>query len=394
MTPQVQAGALGRALQTGMGVQAGAPSLAAPRLGAGAAVPALDTTKPRRVAPGAAMPPVVPGERIKLGGMELEMRPGMTDEEKFQRELEKYQKQQDIIESRKLAERDRANRGYFAVLKRANYFGEGLDDLTYEDVKDIDLEPTFKEYTQARQAQAALERAGILARAQAGRGTYVQGVVPGEDTPQLIFAPSGGGELKPTGVQAPPKEGSTRSEMATGLQGMGVARASSALNLLETNAKAMDKFEADLLANKASINFIQLELARKAMKGDAGSAAAEAALAKSGESGRALLRYVRGGKAIAGAVREITPRGGSNLMMQMETALSGIGPAGADPESVGQVQVFRNDLLTGVREGVNAMRSTQKPTGKTPQAPPQTTVKRPGGTEGQQRPPLSSFKRP
>lgn len=162
---------------------------------------------------------------------------------------------------------------------------------------------------------------------------------------------------------------SSRSEMQSGLQAMGVARANSALNLLETNARAMDKFEADLLANKSSINFVQLELARKALKGDAGSAAAEAALAKSGDSGRALLRYVRGGKAIAGAVREITPRGGSNLMMQMETALSGIGPAGADPESVDQVQVFRNDLLTGVREGVNAMRGTQRPQGSTPEAP-------------------------
>ena len=281
------------------------------------------------------------------------------------RELAQYEAQQGVIEKRESAKEERANRGYFDVLQKA---GEIPPNATFDAYRNAPLKPTFDEYLKRTALQEALKRTNIMAGAQASRGGYIQGVDPATGQPQYYFAPSGGGVPQPTGVQAPGKE-SSLSEMKSGLQAMGVARANSALNLLETNAKAMDKFEADLLANKSSINFVQLELARKALKGDAGSAAAEAALAKSGDSGRALLRYVRGGKAIAGAVREITPRGGSNLMMQMETALSGIGPAGADPESVDQVQVFRNDLLTGVREGVSSMRGTQKPQGPAPEAP-------------------------
>lgn len=174
------------------------------------------------------------------------------------------------------------------------------------------------------------------------------------------------------------KEAEGGSEIQSGLQAMGVARASSSLNLLETNTKLMDRFEQNVLDGKAQITALQLEAARFAMSGGKGSAIAEDRLAK-GVPGvmppnPALLRYVRAAKGISGAVREITPRGGSNLMMQMEQALAGIGPAGTDAESIGQVQTFRNDILTGVREGVMAMRGTQ------PQSP-------------SGRPPLSSFKR-
>jgi hypothetical protein len=168
------------------------------------------------------------------------------------------------------------------------------------------------------------------------------------------------------------------NEIQSGLQAMGVARASSSLNLLETNTKLMDRFEKDVLDGKAQITALQLETARFALSGGKGSAVAEDRLAK-GIPGLmppnpALLRYVRAGKGISGAVREITPRGGSNLMMQMEQTLAGIGPAGTDAESIGQVQTFRNDILAGVREGVMAMRGTK-----------------PSTQSG--RPPLSSFKR-
>jgi hypothetical protein len=155
------------------------------------------------------------------------------------------------------------------------------------------------------------------------------------------------------------------NEIQSGLQAMGVARASSSLNLLETNTKLMDRFEKDVLDGKAQITALQLEAARFALSGGKGSAVAEDRLAK-GIPGvmppnPALLRYVRAGKGISGAVREITPRGGSNLMMQMEQTLAGIGPAGTDAESIGQVQTFRNDILAGVREGVNAMRGKPQP---------------------------------
>jgi hypothetical protein len=161
---------------------------------------------------------------------------------------------------------------------------------------------------------------------------------------------------------------SPRGEMMNGLQAMGKARAATALNLLETNTKIMKQFEDDLRAGKLQMTGVQLEAARKALAGTPGSAIAEEALNKGNfliDKNPALLRYIRAGKSIASAVREITPRGGSNLMMQMEIALSGIGPGGTDPESLAQVDAFRNDLLMGVRTGVEAM-----------------TGKRSGGMEG------------
>lgn len=172
-----------------------------------------------------------------------------------------------------------------------------------------------------------------------------------------------------------------KGEVQSGLQAMGVARASSSLNLLETNTKLMDKFEQEVLDGKAEITAAQLEAARFALSGAKGSAVAEERLMKGipllMSPNPALLRYVRAAKGISGAVREITPRGGSNLMMQMEQTLAGIGPGGTDPESIKQVQVFRNDILNGVREGVMSMRGDR-------QTQPDT---------GSGRPPLSSFQR-
>lgn len=173
----------------------------------------------------------------------------------------------------------------------------------------------------------------------------------------------------------------SKGEIQNGVQAMGVARASSSLNLLETNTKLMDKFEQDVLDGKAEITAAQLEAARFALSGAKGSAVAEERLMKGipllMSPNPALLRYVRAAKGISGAVREITPRGGSNLMMQMEQTLAGIGPGGTDPESIKQVQVFRNDILNGVREGVMSMRGDR-------QTQPDTRSV---------RPPLSSFQR-
>jgi hypothetical protein len=159
-----------------------------------------------------------------------------------------------------------------------------------------------------------------------------------------------------------------QGELMNGLHAMGNTRASTALNLLESNTKIMKQFEDDLRDGKLQMTGLQLETARKALAGTPGSAMAEEALNKGNfliDKNPALLRYIRAGKSIATAVREITPRGGSNALMQMEFALSGIGPGGTDSESLAQVDAFRNDLLMGVRSGVEAM-----------------TGKRSGGTEG------------
>ena len=318
-------------------------------------MPSLQAGDTGRIAQGRAS--TAPQQRVKFGGVEYTREtPESYEANKAQTEsmleLEKLGKQQDLIAERNKAANERANRGYFAVLQRAKALPEGV---TYEDMQDIDLKPFFDEYKQAQSAEAAMQRANVMAGAQRGMvGSFQTGIDPATGQPTIIGF-TRGGEAVSTGVQ--PAEKDEKGNMMSSLQAMGVTRASSALNLLESNVNLMAKYEQDLLKRKGGISWYQLELAREALKGGRGAAAAESALdSVGGESGRALLRYLRAAKGISGAVREITPRGGSNLMMLMEQTLAAVGPAGVDPESISQVQQFRNDLLNGVREGVQAIR--------------------------------------
>jgi hypothetical protein len=123
-----------------------------------------------------------------------------SEDAKLDRELRKYEAQQGVITARQKAEQDRANRGFFAILSRAKALPEGV---TYEEVQDIDLKPFFQEYTQSRSADAALNRANVVARSQAGMGSYVPGLTP-EGQPNLFFG-TRGGQITPTGVGVPTK---------------------------------------------------------------------------------------------------------------------------------------------------------------------------------------------
>jgi len=230
MTPQAGRSMLGRALQAGMGVTAGAPSMAAPRFGTAAELPALDTSKVRQFERGAAMQPATPSERIKVGGMELTVRAPETEEEKFARELKKLELQQDLIEKRTAAANDRANRGYFAILKKAGR----VPDVEYDDVKDIDLKSAYDELKQERSLTGAMERAQFGAQL----GTYLPGVVGPDNQPQIMFG-TRGGAITPTGVgpvqtsdaNIPDKERRNMTE-------------------LEASVKELDKAIAAVKANK------------------------------------------------------------------------------------------------------------------------------------------------
>ena len=69
--------------------------------------------------------------------------------------------------------------------------------------------------------------------------------------------------------------------------------------------------------------------------------------------------YVRNAKAIGAAERLVMPRGGSNLLMQQETALAGVGP-GATPELIRTTQAFRRGLVEGVqKETVDALMGSE-----------------------------------
>ena len=281
--------------------------------------------------------------------------PEESEDAKLARELKKYEAQQDIITSRQKAEQDTARLRATELTARAR---KGDPDAKNELLA---TNPSvYKELFPTRTPREANvkfdDKTGMMINLDTGKATKVEG-------------------YEPVGEKV------SKGEIQNGVQAMGVARASSSLNLLETNTKLMDKFEQDVLDGKAEITAAQLEAARFALSGAKGSAVAEERLMKGipllMSPNPALLRYVRAAKGISGAVREITPRGGSNLMMQMEQTLAGIGPGGTDPESIKQVQVFRNDILNGVREGVMSMRGDR-------QTQPDT---RSG------RPPLSSFQR-
>jgi hypothetical protein len=299
---------------------------------------ALDSSKISQFERAKGMQPASPETRATIKGIgTLGFRPPETEEEKSQREynalmrLEQGKRSLSAQDARLKAEADAAaNKAKVDFLVASGIEPQRAARIVALEAKYADVEET--------PSVAATKRGQDISAATARRG---------QDLADKR------------------KDAEGVNEIQSGLQAMGVARASSSLNLLETNTKLMDRFEKDVLDGKAQITALQLEAARFALSGGKGSAVAEDRLAK-GIPGvmppnPALLRYVRAGKGISGAVREITPRGGSNLMMQMEQTLAGIGPAGTDAESIGQVQTFRNDILAGVREGVDAMRGKQQP---------------------------------
>lgn len=299
---------------------------------------ALDSSKISQFERAKGMQPASPETRATIKGIgTLGFRPPETEEEKSQREynalmrIEQGKRALSAQDARLKAEADAAaNKAKVDFLVASGIEPKRAARIVALEAKYADVEET--------PSVAATKRGQDISAATARRG---------QDLADKR------------------KDAEGVNEIQSGLQAMGVARASSSLNLLETNTKLMDRFEKDVLDGKAQITALQLEAARFALSGGKGSAVAEDRLAK-GIPGvmppnPALLRYVRAGKGISGAVREITPRGGSNLMMQMEQTLAGIGPAGTDAESIGQVQTFRNDILAGVREGVDAMRGKQQP---------------------------------
>lgn len=169
----------------------------------GRAVQAVESAQPPVAAPVRSQ--VQPSGQITLAGQEFGLMPGLTDEEKINLEIKKYEAQQDAIAARELEKRDRANRGFFAVLQRAKALGPQSENLTYENFKDIDLEPFFKEYAQGRNLEEAMKRTGMVVAGQRAMGSFLPVMQPGSDQPTIAFG-TRGGELLPTPFQAPGKE--------------------------------------------------------------------------------------------------------------------------------------------------------------------------------------------
>lgn len=354
LTPRRRIGETGAPMTAGLPPVAGAApatpiGTALPATTAGATPPTGMVT-PMSTALGAAETRSMT-EPLRFAGMEFDLiDPQEVARQRQAQQLSLYE-QQRAVDVRTEAEKEAVKRRAEADAKKQRVQSLVESGMSEPDAKKaVELEAKYGDMFMTPGVQAQIRGQDISA-ATARRGQDIAAATArrGQDL-----------------AQQREEAGTGRGEIQNGLQAMGTARASSALNLLQTNSRIMDQFEDNVLSGKAQITALQLEAARFALSGKTGSAVAEDRLAK-GVPGvmppnQALLRYVRAAKGISGAVREITPRGGSNLMMQMEQTLAGIGPAGTDVESVNQVRTFRNDILTGVQEGVRAMRGEKAPT--------------------------------
>jgi hypothetical protein len=137
---------------------------------------------------------------------------------------------------------------------------------------------------------------------------------------------------RPIGDLAP--KGSTANARETAQLAVATGQATDAHAL-------MTAFENKVLAGQAKLAPEDVALAKSAL---GGSTLADYVLNKKNPD---LAQYARGAKMISGAERMITPRGGSNALMNAETFLSGAG-AGATPAQIRQAQAYRARLIEGL----------------------------------------------
>jgi len=204
--PRGSSPALASALQQGMGVDTSARSLSKPTTmsTANPLTTALDTatTRMKDFERQQSSLPANPAMQMQLPGVgRIGFRGPETEEEKAEQELAKFEGQQGVLEKREQGKFDRENRGYFDVLKKA---GEIPSDATFEMYRNIPLKPAFDEYKQQVSMAGAMDRAKLMAGSQSQMGSYVTGTPEGAETPQILFG-TRGGQLTPTGVQAPTK---------------------------------------------------------------------------------------------------------------------------------------------------------------------------------------------
>lgn len=174
------------------------------------------------------------------------------------------------------------------------------------------------------------------------------------------------------------------------MQQMMLARVNVARQQAQAANAEMEKFEAQLIDGTQKIGAIEAQLANEMFKDTRFNRLAEARLNKMNPE---LAMYVRNAKAIGAAERLVMPRGGSNSLMNIETALAGVGP-GASPELIRNTQAFRRGLVEGVqKETPEALMEAEN--ARLESAIGSDTERRgvsqPTAPTG--RPPLSSFKR-
>jgi hypothetical protein len=179
------------------------------------------------------------------------------------------------------------------------------------------------------------------------------------------------------------------ARQSSAMQEMMLARVNVARKQSEAAHQQMLQFENELVAGeRKSIGAIEAQLATEMFKDTRFNKIAEAQLNKMNPD---LAKYVRNAKAIGAAERLVMPRGGSNLLMNIETALAGVGP-GATPDLIRATQAFRTGLVEGVqRETPEGLLGAEN--ARIESAIGTDAERR--GTDGvaPTRPPISSFRR-
>jgi hypothetical protein len=160
----------------------------------------LDDTRLRQFERAVGTQPAVPETQIEVPGMgRIGFDRPLTDDEKLAQRMREKEAELELLEARRLMEIGPSNRAIFGMLQKEGIFGP---QVAYEDVQNLDLKPYFTDYLRDKSAAAAYERTQLNVQAQAGMGGYVVGIDP-TGKPIYYTAPRGGGEMKPTGVQAP-----------------------------------------------------------------------------------------------------------------------------------------------------------------------------------------------
>jgi hypothetical protein len=135
---------------------------------------------------------------------------------------------------------------------------------------------------------------------------------------------------------------------------MNHARLAAASQQIANADDAMTAFEEKVKTGQVALSSTTLELARKAMSSDLGSATAYGILARHNPE---VAQYVRSAKEAATAERMITPRGGTTTLMNAEQMLMSAG-AGGNPQLIEQARAYRKTLRHALSPDASAASAT------------------------------------
>lgn len=167
-------------------------------------------------------------------------------------------------------------------------------------------------------------------------------ILPGADGKPAQGVITHGGELGKT-IAIPDVD---KSKTGSAEGSMNAVRLKTATEQASRAHDEMTKFEDQILAKQKTISSTSAAAAKIMMSGSPVQAVAAETWLNTHDP--EIARYARNQKTVATAERLISPRGGSNAMMNAEAILSG---AGAHPDSalVANARNYRSSLIAGLK---------------------------------------------